>query len=71
MSFFQEHLLSILILGGYLLLLWSLFFLAAFRKFKPSPQQPPSLFLFMAVCSVPGLVLGYGLVLVFWTCYSI
>ena len=70
MHFVQEHLLSILIFGGYLLLLCGLLLFAGFRKFKTSPRQPPSLFLVMAACSVPGLVLGYGLVVLYWICYE-
>lgn len=68
MRFFQEHLLSILIFGGFLLLLGGLLLFAIFRKFKPSPRQPPSLFLVMAACSVPRFIAGCSLATVYLTC---
>ncbi len=54
---------------GQLLLLSGLFLAAAFRKFKPSPRQPPSLFVIMACWSLMGFVSGCCLVAIYWTLF--
>ena len=70
MSFFREHMIVILICGGSLFLFCGFLCFAAYRKFKPSPRQPPSLFLVMAGFSLPGFVAGYGLTISYWICFE-
>jgi len=64
------YLTKVLMCGGSLVLFCGLLCFAAFRNFKPSPRQPPSLFLVEAACSIPGFIAGCGLITLYWICFE-